>query len=756
MDKVTEIAEEQAAFDAAWEQRERMRAQGASAPSAAASPKDAVTVNSYLGSSAPQLRGPDEAVAFGRIDSDDGDVWRIGYHAIWDEGMDLLVINWKMGPARAFYEATVDDPMGLVRRRQYSCQRNTIIDFDDLVFAELAESIQSLDAAPQFDDVLLADLQRGRSGEMRDIVQTIQAAQYQVIQAPLDQILVVQGGPGTGKTAVALHRVSWLLYNHRDTLSPDQVLVVGPNPTFTRYIRGVLPALGDSNVVELDINSIGSLKVAHDRVEDPAVARLKGSLVMKNLLRRALEQRVSYPEETIEVAVGGRIARVETSAVQSTITSLRNLSYAAGRQSFRSWLISEVSRQTRSDDAAIRQAGVEAVVERVWPQMTPQSLVRDLYNSRERLALAAGDELSAGEAASLFRRQTDRLSDESWSAADVAVLDAAEALISGDPSRQFAHIVVDEAQDLSPMQWNMLSRRSSAGSMTIVGDIAQSTGPWARDTWTDITAQLTAHIGENLGEAVASNVEELRFGYRVPAPVYDLARRILPYAAPEVTPPQVVRDGPQPSLLEVSESDVPVAAVRDAMQHAAHGRSVGLICPVRFYDQVRAELDRNDIGWTDVSKGLLGSSINLIRPADAKGLELDAIVVVQPESIVEEVERGLRMLYVALTRTTKYLTVVHTGVVLPLPDHQRGHDTGESAPPTSEPTIAPPRDEPTTTPTGSARAGPRKPSLASQLVELAATELAQSIRDATPAHLWGEVLERVRELLQAQNRGDGE
>lgn len=534
------------------------------------------------------------------------------------------------------------------------------------MFADLASRVESLTGLERqgIDDSVLRDLEASRTGEMRDIVQTIHAAQYNLVRSPLDQLLIVQGGPGTGKTVVALHRVSWLLFNHRDELSADDVLVIGPNPTFTRYIKSVLPGLGDAEVVHLDLRALGPQQ-STGRVESTAVERLKGDARMSRLLVRAMAQRVRFPERSERLEVGAAQAPVAVLEKHEVKAALRQQlssagSYMAGRGGMRSWLTNTATERARWG-VLVTPPAIDLALERVWPSLSPQAFLRDLLGSRDRLLAAAGEsDFTAAEVQLLSRPSAERVSDERWSVADVALLEEAESLLNGAPARKYRHIVVDEAQDLSPMQLRAVRRRSRSGSYTLVGDLAQSTGAWARDSWDDVVAALR--------DQCPAAVEELMLGYRVPQQVFELAAQLLPYAAPEVQVPTVVRRGPaEPDLREVDVDDVASATVQAARDHAASGLFVGIVCPDDHRDAVVTALDNAGVRFKDARSGSLGTSINLVDAHEAKGLEFEAVVVVEPESIVSESPQGLRLLYVALTRTTKYLTVVHSGAVLPIP-----------------------------------------------------------------------------------------
>lgn len=766
------LTAEQAHFDSAWFAREASRETLANAGTAAGGPqKTAAAVKKAAQSAMDKLGGPDDQVAFGRIDIDGGPLY-VGTHAIATEDMDLLVINWQAPAATPYYEASIDAPMGVTLRRTFTCDRNTITDFDDLIFEDLARRVAELTASDEerwgVNDALLRELESGRTGEMQEIVQTIHSAQHRLIRTPLDRLLVIQGGPGTGKTAVALHRVSWLLYNHAEDLKADDVLVIGPSDTFTKYIRGVLPGLGDDNVEHRDLRSLGPQR-STGRNELTSVRRVKGELRMADLLRVALWQRVRFPERTDTLEVGGGFGspRFTKAEIEAELPNhLARGPYNAGRASFRRFLLREVEARSPRG-VVITPATVEAALERVWPSLSPTAFLRDLLGSRDRLLAAAGDRFTAAEVGRLFRQASDKVSDEQWSDVDVALLDEADELLNGRGAVRFKHVVVDEAQDLSPMQLRSVRRRSADGSMTIVGDLAQSTGPWARNSWDEVMEVLQGDL-----EIV---FEELELGYRVPRQVYELAARLLPYAAPGLTPPTVVRSGPaDPDLVEAEEWDLVSQALTAARAHAGSGRFVGLICPDRHRRKLEEELTWNDVKWANVGAGHLDGSINVARPSEAKGLEFDAVVVIDPDAVVGESDWGLRHLYVALTRTTTYLTVVHTGIALPLPQDEAPSDALLEIAEVrglEQQTLFPPPEP--TTPAKHADVIEAAPAVTVQtprtvapapaagalglfnqaIVDGAAAHLASEIRQALAPELWEPVLDELRRLLVERASG---
>jgi DNA helicase IV len=757
---------EQQYFERAWQAREQARRTLAAAAGAAAGGKAASAVGKAAREHADELGAPDEPVAIGRFDLDDGDPLYVGKHFLRDDDGEPLVISWKAPAAARFFTASWDDPQGLRLRRTFELEGNRVLSFEDLVFADLVSRVGTLTALEQqgIDDNVLRELEAGRTGEMRDIVQTIHAAQYELVRSPLDQLLVVQGGPGTGKTVVALHRVSWLLFNHRDELQASDVLVVGPNPTFTRYIRSVLPGLGDADVTHHDLRALGPQR-STGRLEDPDVVRLKGDGRMARLLVRALAQRIRFPDRAERLEVGSPqapFAVLEKGEVEAAMRQHLTgaSSYMAGRNGMRSWLTNTVADRARWG-VTVPPPAIEQALERVWPSLSAQAFLRDLLGSRDRLLAAAGEaDFSAAEVRLLSRPSAERVSVEQWSDADVALLDEAEILLNGPP-RKYRHIVVDEAQDLTPMQLRSVRRRSRAGSYTLVGDLAQSTGPWARESWTDVTAALRDQCPEV--------VSELTLGYRVPKQVFELAAQLLPHAAPAVTVPQVIRRGPEdPELREVDVDDVPSVAVQAARDHAARGLFVGVVCPDRHRAAVVSALEAAGVQFKDARSGSLGTSINLVDPHEAKGLEFEAVVVVEPESIASEHDEGLRLLYVALTRTTKYLAVVHSGQVLPLPGSDRptdrppveitsleeldgsaAHDLAPEPQPAGVPAAAP-----TGRDLGSDVAATDDPldHLSLELAAAMAERLADHVVAAAQPALWSAVVERLALELERRQR----
>jgi AAA domain/UvrD-like helicase C-terminal domain len=659
-----DLPQEQAYFDRALALRDRQHAVLERSPSLSAHPKAVMELRRRV--SGLGVVDPDEAVAFGRIDAG-GQRWYIGKGAIWDDDNDLVVVNWQAPIAAPFYTASPRDPEGLDARRVYRCQGNQIQAIEEVLFRDLSEAIaEGREPGPVLSDALLESLGRDRSGELAEIVATIQAAQYDVISHDVDQLLVVQGGPGTGKTVVGLHRVSWLLFNLRDRLEPNDVLIVGPNPAFVRYISAVLPSLGDQAVVQLPLSALGPL-VRIGSVDPAAVRRLKGDRRMLRLLERGLRNRQRVTTDDVDLRVGGRPVSLNGRRIATRARQLLGRPHNEAHRELRAFLIDEARRQlTRAgvrDLGAFEISGrgesgreIDNYLERVWPQLTPQSFLVELLSSRQQLVTAALGTLRDTEIDLLALPSGTRVGTWQWSVDDIPLLDAADALLNGRPA-SYEHIVVDEAQDLSPLQLDSIRRRSRSGSMTILGDLAQATSPWAHESWDEVVEQLR-HNG------VSSETVELELGYRLPAEVHEVAMRLLPDVAPTLQSPRAVRrTGQDVKVTTTAESElatVTVATIRDLLGAGL----IGVVCPAAVRAELAHSLDVDGLAWSPELRAAT-SPVVVLGADEVKGLEFDCVVVVEPAQIVAEAEHGLRSLFVALTRCTSRLAIVHAK---PLPD----------------------------------------------------------------------------------------
>lgn len=683
-----ELSAEQEYFDAALDAKETALSEKESSGFVAANKTEQLAWLNFRAKSVAD--GPDQAVAIGRIDPEDGSELYIGRHAIWNSEEDLLVISWKSDAAIPFYRASTDDALGLARKRTFECENNVIQRFDDFVFAELCEAVKELGGTPAIDDSLLTALGASRNGEMADIVKTIQAAQDRIVRAEKDQLLIVQGGPGTGKTAVALHRISWLLYTYHGQLAPSDILVIGPNPTFTRYIKKVLPELGDHDVVQRSLHDFLAPGTSIGGVEPREVAALKGSGRMADVISAALDARITVPCEPVRLRRTLSTTEIALSpqSVSAEIARLRVQPYSKGRAMLRQRfqeMASAVVREASGRTTAVQlsRQSLEAELDRLWPSVTAPQLVQELLGSSLQLTAAGKGILNPAEVQALHRPVKKKLSDEKWTLADLALIDEALESIGAElPS--FGHIVIDEAQDLSEMQLRAVRRRSRNGSMTVVGDIAQSTGPHARDSWEAVLQQLRSRLPHT--------IEELQEGYRVPKEVFDVARPVLASAAPAVNAPRILRRaGVEPVFSGCKAEDIAVEVAAVASHHSGKGRFVGVVAPEEQWPELRRQFRAEDMQWRESLDGELSHNINLVTPQDCKGLEFDVVVVVDPSAILA-MPLGERLLYIALTRTTTRLDIVYPDGTFPPVLGEA--ESGQS----SDHTILPPAAEPTPDP----------------------------------------------------------
>ena len=566
----------------------------------------------------------------------------------------------------------------------------------------------------------------------------VRADQEELIRTPIDRLLVIQGGPGTGKTVSALRRVAWLV--GEGALSATDVLVIGPSAAFTRYTRSLLESWGHHGV---DHCAIGALppRVPGGRTEAPHVTRLKGEARMAGLLNRALrgrdERRAAELPATLSVP--GREITLDAGALQRVVATARA---SRATPADRRRILRGVLAATGADPRLAGDA-IEALAERIWPAFDPAGFLRDLFASPEWLTEAAGGEFTEREIAALYREAG---SDDRWSDADLPLLDEAEQVVRGNP-RQYAHVVVDEAQDLSPMQLRAVSRRSATGSMTIIGDMAQSTGPWTRDDWHDVLAHLPG--------PTARVHRELRYGYRISRQILDLAAELLPTAAPSVPAPTTVRTGPaDPVIRPVAAAERAAAAVAGAVPHLTAGRSVAIVCPQACREDIEARLREEGVAWRPADGGEPAGRITVLSPQQAKGLQFEAAVVVEPGFIVDEDPRGHRLLYIALTRATEHLHLV--GLAEDMPVEDGATDASRGPAPASR---APTARGTATVPAGGA--GPRHaarhadpaPPLpldpkVREAVNLVAHAMAETLLANLTPELWPAAMRRLAELVE--------
>ena len=614
---------------------------------------------------------------FGRIDGHERS-WHIGRRHVEDRLGDPVVVDWRAPVSVPFYRARADDTFGLTRRRQVMVDRRKVIAVADDLFGETDGDGSS--TRLRGGDALLAELERARTGEMLDIVATIQAEQDEIIRAPLEELIAVQGGPGTGKTAVGLHRAAFLLYNH-PALSRAGVLVIGPSRAFLRYISQVLPSLGEEAVIQTTISEIAAHARA-EREDTLDVRRLKGDPRMADVLAAHLRLRRHHVGNDVNIPARFASCMVPAAAINELVDSIAETPapYKAGRAALRSRLVALIRQRLRASGRfeanepwLEREVSATPVfrnlVDQVWPSVSPAALVRDLLRSEERLARAAEGRLSDSECQLLLQRP-GRRGTSGWTRDDLALLDEAHALINGRPP-SYGHIVIDEAQDLSPMQFRMMARRAPTGSLTVLGDLAQATGAWTYDSWDEILRHLPT--------TSARRQDELTLGYRAPGQVLDLASRLLPAAAPQVKPTRSIRVGRRsPRITRVDPDLLFAESLSEAGKLVDEGFMVGLVvAPEHMAAATAAARERSDVGQLD--RVGMTESITLVAAPSVKGLEFDAVVVVEPDAIAGSDVRGLRLLYVAMTRPIRHLSIVHA---LPLPEAlqvgSHGHGGGEA------------------------------------------------------------------------------
>jgi len=629
----------------------------------------------------------DASLVFGRIDTEEGDAFYIGRVAVADAEREPVVVDWRAPVAEPFYRATGRVPMGLVRRRHFATRGKVLLGIEDELFGDAAASLGVPAAADDRRGLitghgsLIAALETSRTGRLTDIVATIQGEQDEIIRAELPGILVVQGGPGTGKTVVALHRAAYLLYTHRFPLEGQGVLVVGPNRLFLGYIEQVLPSLGEAGVELAVLADLLAEPPAIRGYDAPTTARIKGDERMAKVVAKAVRDRQRPLREDLHVGYGVQVLRVTAERTQRIVAEARRRArtHNGGRKFVEAGLFEALAasafrevdawevRDRLRHDPTVREA-----LERMWPVLTPGQLLHDLFGSKPLLRLAGGTTLSEAEVDALHRERAPVPGEAVFTNDDVPLLDEARAFLGPKPRRKvngngaghdphddvrtYGHIIVDEAQDLSPMQLRMLARRSLNGSMTIVGDIAQATGAWAHANWDEVLERLPT-------ERRAPRRAELTIGYRIPAPNMALAAKVLAEAAPDLQPPTSVRDdGDPPRVVRAASAEAlarSVAAAVAVEREAVGTGNVAVICPTSAVDALAAELEAAGLEFGIAPRSGLDLQVTLVPVSLVKGLEVDASVVVEPAGIVDEEAQGMRALYVALTRSTKRLCVVH-------------------------------------------------------------------------------------------------
>jgi DNA helicase IV len=636
---------------------------------------------------------PDAPLFFGRLDYSElartdedfaGADFHIGRRHVHDDNGTPVVLDWRAPVSRPFYRASPSDPMGLTMRRRFGFSGGALTAYEDERFSLSGETRTRSEesGAKPASNLLISEIERPRSGPMRDIVATIQPEQDDIVRANAATTVCVQGAPGTGKTAVGLHRVAYLLYAHKEQVTRRGVIVVGPNLAFLSYIRNVLPALGELDVTQTTVAElVASTPIKATDADE--VAAVKGDARMAEVLRGALWAHVRAPKQALMVSRGARRLRLPAHEIEALAQELRDrgVRYGTGRELLAHRIAHvlltqlEAAGETcddRTHDAVRRSAPVRKCVDEVWPKVDPKKLVFTLLSDRNQVIQNGSGLLSDAEIAAITWPKPPRgPGSASWTRADQVLIDEAADLIERTPS--IAHIVVDEAQDLSPMEVRAIGRRCATGAATVLGDIAQGTTPWAATSW----PTLLSHLGKP-----AASVRELDIGYRVPRQILDFASRLLPAIAPDLSPAKSLRADPNAlALVPVPSGELGERVAQGCVAALAGLGSVAVICADADVQATAQALRSAGLAFTVLGAdgGVLGAGgsvpdsdrtgqseisetadrLTLVPVTLAKGLEFDHVVLVEPGRIATGEAYGLRRLYVALTRAVSRLTVFH-------------------------------------------------------------------------------------------------
>jgi DNA helicase IV len=584
----------------------------------------------------------------------DSEHFHVGRRHVHDTHGTPVVIDWRAPVSRPFYRASQAEPMSLDLRRRFGFSGGKLTAFEDERFGDGAGQPAATSR------ILIDEIERPRSGPMRDIVATIQPDQDDIVRAGIDQTVCVQGAPGTGKTAVGLHRVAYLLYAHAQRLGRGGVLVVGPNKAFLAYIRNVLPALGELDVAQLSVADL-TAAVPVRATDSEWAAQVKGDARMAQVLANALWEQLAEPAEPIMLARGSRRWRVPASEIAELAAELRarGVRYGTGRDMLAHRIAHviltrmEAAGETcddRTHESVRRTRQVQAAVAQVWPKADPVRMVFRLLSEPDLLKRAADGLLDAEEQTLISWASPPRGPGSArWSAADTVLIDEMADLIERTPS--LAHIVVDEAQDLSPMQCRAIGRRCATGSATVLGDIAQGTTAWATSSW----EQMLGHLGKT-----DADLRVLDTGYRVPRQILDFASRLLGQIGPALRPASSVRQDPEALLVRrLPPAEFASAFVTACADALGLPGSAAVIAADAQIPALAAALAAAGLPHAVLDGAADSGLITLVPVTLAKGLEFDQVIVCEPAQIAGAEARGLNRLYVALTRAVSRLTVLH-------------------------------------------------------------------------------------------------
>ncbi|MET9785972.1 HelD family protein [Streptomyces canus] len=626
-----------------------------------ASGADAEVLGYQLRSQAKEMRElPEGPLFFGKLEFDRGDhagqAYHLGRLRITEHpAAPPLVVDWRAPVSRAFYQASAGDPQGVAVRRRFGWAPGSKGASADLTGLE-DEHLSQGESGPSA--IVAREIERPRVGPMRDIAATIQPEQDDLVRGDLAVSVCVQGAPGTGKTAVGLHRAAYLLYTHPQRMRRGGLLVLGPNRTFLSYIAQVLPALGETGVRQSTLqDEIARHPVTATDADSTAV--LKHDPRMAEVLRRALYARVSTAQvNSLEIKDGSYQWRVGAGELARIVADVRQEEppYGIGRERVRGRVVRSVQLQAERRAGPQSGAWVQRVsrsrvlgafLDAVWPKARPEEVVAELLSDREELAAAADGILDSEEQKNLLWTKPPRSwKSARWSAADLVLLDEVAGLV--EHPEGYGHLVVDEAQDLSPMECRAIARRARFGSITVLGDLAQGTTPWAARSWQTVLR----HLGKPDGAVVP-----LTIGFRVPQAVVQLANRLLAQLDVAVPEGRSLRGDGELRMRPTSLDALPGAVVDAVRESLAHEGSVGVVAADADVERVRQALDAAGIGSAGPDE--LGARVSVVPAGVVKGLEYDHVVAVEPAAIAEAEERGLHRLYVVLTRAVSRLVVVH-------------------------------------------------------------------------------------------------
>lgn len=746
LDKNQEISRENFVFSEYGTIREDRRKKLLALSGGGATGGSEAAIRLFGASAASDIPSPSSPVALRKYINSHGEVFYIGDVLLGENSNGDFLMSWYAPQAKEFMKCTTNSPGDVIEFRIFkpSKTENKIVDFVEERIAALAEKrvskvkelveagyneeeAQEL-AEVQINDALLDELMNARSPEMQSIVRTMQATQYRIIEAPLQLMLTIQGGPGTGKTAIALHRLAYLIYNN-ENLTPDDVLIVGPNNDFYSYIKQIIPTIGQVSVTYATPSELCSVDVKIDAALDSAqVSELKERSKMADLIKSAIDQRIRYPSATIKAGPFS----LSPAQVAAFIEDAKKLStYNQGRSRLRS-LIENLFVSSRFQEQITPQQ-LESIVQSIWPRLTPAEFLRDLYSSKERLLNAATSEFSAFEIQSLHREGSEKISEQRWSASDLPVLDFAASLIGSDV-RKYKHIMVDEAQDLTPMQRLSIGRRSVNGSMTLLGDLAQSSLANGVRKW----SELSESIHSVITDSVADKLEQLDIAYRLPSGIVDYLNenKYLSKLEPDVPKLKAVRASensffvwPQRTYDSTDSQNLDFDSLKEWVfkvlaeiklgENYGEHRSIALITSSSIEPHQKEEL----FAYSELSA--------IHTPLSSKGLEFDYVLVAHAEVITSNSDFGFHDLFIALTRATQRVDVLTETGHLPMP-------TGVLS-----------EDEETFDVRAPSARESRAKSLREELQLQVCEEIVEIIRETVPRSNWGKLLLDIQNELNS-------